>query len=50
MNDNPCLNDGSCVQLEVDGSNVCQCPDGYFGDRCQRGKYCCSMHLNWARR
>ncbi|XP_051968106.1 versican a [Xyrauchen texanus] len=31
--DNVCLNRGSCVK--VDGAQICSCPSGYSGERCE---------------
>ena len=41
-NNNPCQNDGACVNL-IDGY-VCVCRDGYLGTHCEIGK---NLHRSW---
>lgn len=41
--DNPCLNAGSCI-LNGIGGFICQCLNGFIGNRCEaRGKNCSFM-------
>ena len=37
-----CLNGGTCRNLV--GSYRCECPPGWFGDRCELGKERCELY------
>ena len=43
-NDLPCVNGGTCVELN--GSPVCTCPPGYTGDFCEEGKRKLFHHMS----
>ncbi|XP_015789655.1 neurogenic locus protein delta [Tetranychus urticae] len=39
LNDNPCLNGGTCISVEKnDGNFICRCNLGFEGKRCERTK------------
>ena len=38
----PCENGGEC-RLQSDGSNICVCVNGYFGNYCERKEQTCSL-------
>lgn len=45
-NPNPCLHGGSCIQISQQPGYKCRCEGtGYFGLRCNRGKYFPSDNL-----
>ena len=41
----PCENEGTCLDLDTGGVD-CQCPIGYEGDMCEKGKEISLFKIN----